>query len=82
LIYAFDAYCRSCYAFGPGVRELADANSEVSSTTAGFIPPRSRITGVRYSAARAITLPVRVLPVKKMKARVQLTVCNRTDTPF
>jgi hypothetical protein len=37
---------------------------------------------VRFSAARAVTLPVRVLPVKKMKARVQLRVCNRVDTPF
>jgi protein-disulfide isomerase-like protein with CxxC motif len=50
LIYAFDAFCGSCYEFGPGVREPADANSEVSSTRAGFIPPRSRITGVRFSA--------------------------------
>ena len=41
----------------------------VSSTSAGFMPPSSSRTGVRFSAAaRATILPTKVLPVKKMKS--------------
>jgi len=41
----------------------------VSSTIAGFCPPNSRTTGVKFSAAARITIfPTRVDPVKKMKS--------------
>src|SRR5258707_1228900 len=45
----------------------------VSSTSTGFCPPSSSRVGVRFSAAaRAITFPVFVLPVKKMKSKGSL----------
>jgi hypothetical protein len=41
----------------------------VSSTIAGFIPPSSSRTGVRFFAAACATIfPTKVLPVKKMKS--------------
>src|SRR5258705_7149099 len=45
----------------------------VGSTNAGFCPPRSRRTGVRFLAAASMTiLPTFTLPVKKMKSNGSL----------
>ncbi len=45
----------------------------VASTKAGFCPPSSRRTGVRFFAAASMTiLPTLTLPVKKMKSKGSL----------
>src|SRR5260221_6443837 len=45
----------------------------VGSTNAGFCPPSSRRTGVRFFAAASMTiLPTLTLPVKKMKSKGSL----------
>lgn len=47
--------------------------SAEGSTQTGFLPPNSRITGVRYSAAAFITnLPIEGPPVKKIKSNLRL----------
>src|SRR5277367_1784372 len=51
----------------------ASGRFAVASTNAGFCPPSSSTTGVRFSAAaRMITLPTFTLPVKKMKSNGSL----------
>ena len=48
-------------------RRAVTATSASSRTIAGLLPPSSRVTGVRWRAAAAITSrPMRPLPVKKM----------------
>jgi len=48
----------------PRICATAFASTESSSTTTGLLPPSSKVTGVRFSAAAlAISLPTSVLPV-------------------
>jgi len=52
------------------ILKTAFSISAPSSTIVGHLPPSSRITGVRFSAAAfATNLPFSVLPVKQIKSK-------------
>ena len=59
--------CPALINFPQTMRLAASFRFAVSSTMQGFLPPSSKVTGVKCTAAAAATiLPTGTLPVKKM----------------